>query len=310
MGNSLFSSKKSVDLNFANERDIIRKLTVARISEYDLLVVNQEFSKEDFNKLPPLISELGNQLLKANLISSRGLSAYKEVSAFFKTIIEELYKAHHIILISFAAQLLQFYTIVCEPSFRSHSSYTQWQKFLSDKAIIFGSINNNLFITEYSLILLYNDLCSLIDKCNDAEPNKEHDCEMDLASLNFRAKKLEELKEQIKQWHVNAPDNIFVHYLMFIQQYTVAKLLELHFLIDEKKLSDEAKLQLVDKQTVQIALAKDSIDTMIIIKKKCAEIGIKFAQGTEYTLGQSLFSKFPETTIESFAEQLTLLMSA
>ncbi|EHL29653.1 hypothetical protein [Legionella drancourtii] len=304
MGASMFSINKGVGLSQAANSEIIRKLTALRITGYKDALINQEINEDDEAALNKLTLHLGEKILKVNLIGADGTDAYKAARSQFKRIIEQLSKTK-LSLIVFAAQLLQFYTIICAEQFKPEGDYQEFQQLLANGSNKFGAVNTNLFIIEYQLIKIYNDSVAL----EDANANADALAKEALAHLNLIETQLPRLKESLDQLVIAEPDNVFLHYLLFLHSYTSAKLLELHYILEEKNLSTEEILALSGRQEIYLKAAKDALDTIEQLKQFFKAYKKNYAKGLEFALGQDLLHNLPEHDFHEIRNHLLSLIT-
>jgi flagellar basal body rod protein FlgB len=310
MGSRLFSvSRRAAHCRPANS-EVISKLTAIRVAGYNKKVVDQQLSEQNHKDILLLTKQLGEKVLKVNLINSEGTKVFKAARIQFNEVINNLAQKGTFPLVFYAAQLLQFYTIICDDKFEPNLSPPYFQKLLADNIDNYGDTNSNLFIAEYKLTIIYNNLVSSGDLyANTDAVMQDSDPKMPLLQLKLTLNQLESLKENIDKWLLEATDNVFVHYLSFIYQYTLAKALEFQFVVQERQLSDESKLELSKTQETHLTLAKEALDSLDELNRYFEGRGESYSNGLEFSLGQGLLHKLPETNLNELRTHVISLLS-
>lgn len=309
MGNSMFSLSRAAKMDITKNPDVIKKITAIRVSGYKISLMNQ-LDERDYKVILTLIKELGEKILKVNLINAKGTDTFNEARAKFIDLVNNLPQINRFEVVSYAAQLLQYYTILCDDNFISNSNFSNFNQFLSNNEQKFGTTHNNLFIAEYILILIYNELAlSALSHAEVDEGIKSSDGKMRLGSLRLKSQKLIELNELIKEWTTDAPNNVFVLYLSFIYHYTSARLLEFQYEMQEEKLTEEGQLKLSGAQESHFNLAKEALESIETVIQFDKERGITHSGGLEYSFGQALLNKLPETNMDEMKKHLLSLLA-
>ena len=305
----MFSLSRAAKMNITENPDVIKKITAIRVSGYKISLINQ-LDEQDYKVILILIKELGEKILKVNLINGEGTDTFNEARAKFIDIVNKLPQINRFEVVSYAAQLLQYYTILCDDNFIPHSNFSNFNQLLSNNEQRFGTTKNNLFIAEYILILIYNELAlSALSHAEVDEGIKSSDGKMRLGSLRLKSQKLIELNELITEWTTDAPNNVFVLYLSFIYHYTSARLLEFQYEMQEEKLTEEGQLKLSEAQESHFNLAKEALETIETVIQFDKERGIIHSSGLEYSFGQALLSKLPETNMDEMKKHLLSLLA-
>jgi len=280
-----------------SEKTVIELLVEIRNSDYKPAMVNR-LTMEHLLQINNLVTKLGAKILEAN---SRDAIAYNEARINFSRVIKEL-PENKFVLSSYAAQLLQYYTIVSADEFSPDQGVVEFNDFLYEHRASFGNTYKNLFIAEYKLIKIYNSLCDLIEMHEGTlAPIPAASKEKLISTI---ISELEKLKKQMDQWILDAPDHTFIHYLSFAYYYCYAKTLELHFLENQKMMSEEEKATASDTQHAALKFAKDALKDVENLKNNS-----KFP-GTEFSLGQDLLGKLPIKDFDTIKLHLSELIES
>lgn len=307
MDHRMFSFNKSAKLNSAKNPDIIKKLILIRISGYNLEDIYKEIKEQDYEPLITLVKELGGEILKVNLIHSQGTNQFLTARARFNELINTSVLASKFSLVCYATQLLQFYTLLCDTQFSPNSSIKSFCQFLEEKRHQLGGTDTNLFILEYKIILIYNELSFYLDSYNNSEEPINNNLEQ-LDVFKCISQQLIRLKEYLDHSIIESPNHIFLRYLHFISQYTFAKLIEFKFTM-QNEVSEEGMLELTHRQLIHLNLAKEALEKIEELTLYFQQIGINFVSGVEFSFGQNVLSKFPETQIDRIKKHLISLIS-
>lgn len=296
-------SVRGAGLSHVIDPNIIRKLTAIRVSGYKLPLINQEISITDEKTVSDLVLGLGEKILKVNLIEREGTEHFKAVRTQFKEILTQLSK-NRLALIVYAADLLQFYTIICAQQFNPNGNLHEFQQLLSNGSNKFGETQDNLFIIEYQLTQIYNELVLLGDTFTSTEQTSK-----DLhANFKLIETELHHLRESIDKKILAEPDNVFLQYLSFLHSYASAKHLELRYIVEEKQLSKEEIVELYGLQELFLNAARSAIDQINALNQFYAEYKVQYAKGLEFALGQDLLRRFPEFNLVTLREHLSSLL--
>jgi hypothetical protein len=283
------------------EEAIIRQLIMVRLSGYKPSVA-MSITHSDCHAAEIMVKRIGRKILGAN---------FPEDMATLSSLIEQFDARMHVLLatpdkyrfIVFSAQLLQYYTLLCNEDFDPNESALNFYIFLNKNKKILGQTDNNLFVAEYIIIKSYNDLNNFLDAATGITAP--------IANLEEKAKltlnRLEELKIRLEQWRLDAPDDIFIDYLDFSLNYSRAKAAELIFTLQEKTLNDEEKIGMADLQMLFLNEALLSLRRFEDNNQYHKERKTPLYPGAEYSLGPNLFSKFPVDNIETIKSHLLSL---
>jgi hypothetical protein len=274
-----FKVSKTASLS-GSEQAIIKLLVEIRYSDYKPTLIN-ELSSESLAQIRALMIKLGERILEANC---QNPLLYTEAKINFNRVVKAIPEIKFI-LCSYAAQLVQYFTIVSTDDFTAEQSIVGFNEFLSSNKMQFGDTDKNLFITEYKLIKIYNNLCDLVEEQNGTlAPRPKKDKEELIKVIHSE---LVRIRKQIDLWILDAPENIFVRYLSFCHYYCYAKALEFNFTEHQETLSEEEKLEDAATQDFALKLAQEELVHCEYLKNnsKCS--------GLEFSLGQDVFNKMP-----------------
>lgn len=281
---------------------VIKKLTEIRKSNYKITLINQ-MKVEEFSDLEALVLSMGNKILKANH-NEFNETQLSDTQANFRQTIEFFFASRNKFVITyFSAQLLQYYTIICNDEFKPNTSLQDFLIFLGSNLESFGSVDNNLFITEYKLIKIYNDLCRLTDSSSEenfSTPEIEAECNILLEQLN-------KIKIQVDRWCMDAPSNIFLQYLTFVINYSSAKVIELQYSIKGSSIELDEQNLLHKCQKIFLNASKGNLEKIITLNKEQSHTSV--IAGTEFSLGQNILVKLPNVDLNKIKEHVVSLIS-
>lgn len=290
-------STKKAEVERASGKGIIETLTRIRATNYHIVLVNR-ITESQYPAIKQLAIKLGNKILEENSHEPSGLV---DAQAKFARVIDALFEANNkFAIVSFSAQLLQYYTVISDNDFVAGANLKDFNDFLESRLDAFGSVENNLLITEYQLIKIYNDLSALTDSVTEKiAPIIDMENQIDLLLSNLNVFKL-----KIDQWILDAPNNIFVHYLNFSMNYSCAKALELQCHIQDKTLSTDERLFLSSSQQYYLDAAKQSLQTINALNEQADNPCLS---GSEFSLGQNVLVKIPISDPDSLMRQMSVM---
>lgn len=268
-------------------------------------IYHSNFSKESILKAMQLKKEhdfgglalnLGERILEANE-NTLTKADYKKTNKNFIKRIKDLQKNDAYQLIYFTAQILQYFTVITSKGFSSGFHFRQFQRFLNNHRYEFGEESHNLFLIEYQLIKMCNDLVQYKLSYIAFKPGLMK--EPQSSYLKLIEKSLYSIKTDVESLQKEQVNSIFVHYLLFLMNYTLAELCW-------SKLKEESRvvscLRLADEQKKYVCAAKKEIDEIknaSVEKEKCF--------GLEFGLGAKALFHFPEKNLEKLSKEMALL---
>lgn len=288
-----FFKVKLVSLK-ASEKEIIGKLIHFRLSGYQSSAINH-LTNETMEQIRELAIKFGEQILEVNCPSS---VSYSQAKINFNQIIKKLPPIKFIIG-SYTAQLIQFYTITSSDKFIPEQSSNEFNDFLMANIKEFGSTHQNLFIAEYKLIKIYNDLCDFVDAHEGVLALIPQQKEQ----LDYINTELNQLHGQIKNWLAGDPCNVFTHYLNFASHYCYAKKFELFFKINQHTLTDDEKEDLAFEQNFHLQLAHNSLDEYEALISDPDQV----YSGAEFSLGRNVLEKLPTSSLDEIKSHVASL---
>lgn len=288
--------------------EIIKKLTSIRIDGYKHHKMSQAIKKTDIDEIKVLVKKLGDNILIANILGSGGVDKYTTARTKFHHMLDNfIVQGNKFDITIYAAQLLQYYTVISDDGFTSEFSSQEFEQFLDENCQEkFGDTRKNAFVVEYKLIKIYNDLTTLTDATTGKIAHIVDSDEKTMVLVN----QLIELQTIVSDYLNQAPDNVFPQYLSFVINYTTAKLLELNYRIQDaaiEKLTPEEGLQLSDIQQMYLASAKQALKEIEKLPGYFEEHNMTHVKGTEYSLGQEILHNFPITNLEKATDHLLSL---
>ncbi len=284
--------------------EIIKTLVMIRKSDYNPVKINALLAPE-LLLIKKTAEILGTKILTARLSPSAPYAHFlREKSSFFNTIGHFIQNEQSTFpLVAYTAQLLQYYTIISDPQFFAGTTLLDFEQFLNDNLAKFGKTDKNLFLTEYKLIKIYNDLATLTDTAPNfiatTKPNDE--------TVDFLKTQLRIIQTQVNQWSIDAPDNVFVVYLQFVMHYTYAKMNELEFRQDQSHLENPASsdsLKRVDIQEIHLKNAETSLKEL---KNLMADTST-YTKGLEFSFGQNVLNFLPVKELNNVASHVSELL--
>ncbi len=287
----------------ASEPNIIELLTQVRNANYSVISIHRINDNHLF-QIQELVTDLGQKILGSK--SDADLKITEAHIKLQKVVSELMQTKNKYAIVSFAAQLLQYYTIICDKDFEPQQSLEDFNRLLTKRSA-FGEVSSNLFVMEYRLVKIYNDLITLSDaQMGKIAPIRDGECK-----LGILLEQLAAIKEKIDEWEPQNPDNIFVGYLNFTINYTYAQVLECQFNLQKHKLSEQEKALYADSQKdVFLTAAFDALVKIRTLEQYCNERQMLFAKGAEFSLGQSLLHKMPVDDLKVIQEHVSSLVSA
>ncbi|BCA94654.1 hypothetical protein TUM19329_10150 [Legionella antarctica] len=274
--------------------EIIKKLILLRLSEYSLKRIEKEMTPVYFGQLHVLILELSQRIQKANIIRSGGPIAYKIAKKRFEGLLDAQWYADKVHAIVFGAQLLQYFTIVCDNDFDPNDNIFAFVRFLKYNESRFGNTEDNLFITEYTLIKAYNELCKYDDIYKEIINGNEKTKQMEAAlSIKRLAGKIYTLEQHLALKSAGNSHHIFYQYLAFIISYTRSKITEILFELNIPKELEEEPKKWMSSQRELLVKAHTHLNALDALMQDPERL-----KGAEYSLGWDILYNFPEKSIE------------
>lgn len=302
MSRSRFFEKNSTINQQVINSDIIRKLTAARLSDYNILKISTEFSEHDYPEIKVLINELGSKILKTRFAGENQEDDFTKAREQFLRMTDNFIAGskNKFAVIIYSAQLLQYYTVICQKDLNEKPSCQGFAEFLENYADIFGNANNNPFIVEYKLIKVFNELCMISDSHIEFEKQ--------LTSLMSFLTPLQAIVDELI---LSAPDYVFSQYLVFVINCIRAKVVEINFLMLRNtpgEFSIEEQELHSDAQQIFIREMQSALQTIADLFDTSAERGCVHVKGMEYCFGQDLFVKFPRQNMETMQRNTGMLL--
>lgn len=285
--------------------EVISELTAIRISNYDMFKIQQACYPENVNNIFNLILGLHKKILKAN--SSETDS--KATHIYFIKIVRNLRERDEAQMFYFAAQLLQYCTVLSNKEFLPKSQFKEFQKFQTKNSHYFGDISNNLLLLEYQLIKIYNDLFHFMDSNLLPEPKLTHTMFQnkipgDLELIQKHLIKSQKSIELLKQQSIN---NVFIHYLYFVVNYILAKFSSCKLKVNQSKYNQHFPLELFNEQKKYLHEAKKALEDIMKYTSDTEQHETS-SVGIEYCLGHNLFFQFPEKNIMNIIQHIDELL--
>lgn len=301
MKNQLRSKFFSVPLKPTLYRSVIKKLVAARIKNYDPIWVRHTFSKAVMTEVLSLVKTLAKKILISNFEQTK---EHRKDLTYLNQLLFSLAQRNQKDIIFYAANLLQFYTIICDDFFKNHPSFKDLKQFLNHGQTKFGITTENPFILEYQLIALYNDFDAYSHQLENHLENS--------ASIHSKIQSLEtDFKQiicQLNHLYQSNPDHLFYQNLQFIAYYTMAKFNELELHMKKNQLTAQEVNVLIQQQNTHLKKAQSFLHSISENIQKETRHG-QFALGREYWVNQKIFTKFPEHDLEAMNAHIQQLLT-
>ncbi len=292
-GAERFFSQADNKKNNSLYSEVAEIITKIRLGGYSVAIINR-LEKNELAAIKNMVLELGNNILKEQINSTGFHEAKKE----FTNVISELSASKsRFSFIYYAAQLLQYYTVICDKTSVVDMNGSVFNKFLQDNTGKFGDTSKNPLIAEYQLIKYYNELAKVQDT-----PEK-----ISLSQVSHISEQLNRLTSQVQNWLEDAPDNIFVNYLEFVAFYTCAKALEIQFSKNKSTASEDVLNLLSGSQQGLLQRSQKALSSVDKIVSKYAKEEDN-PHGLEFSFGQMVFNKLPCHDLDKIKEHVLSLL--
>jgi hypothetical protein len=200
--------------------------------------------------------------------------------------------------IFFAAQFLQFYTVICNQELAKITEVSQFYHFLELHSQQFGDFSNNYFIEECLLIKIYNKISELDEKfeseAKDDETRFKRILIYDLQKLKYLLSQISlSMDKDIK----DSPKRLFLNYLDIILNYTQALKIEFEMKLNLDNPANEYLVSMNEQQQNYFKNIQDCIH----------EIESGTYQMDLFLMGDDLFSRFPIKSFVNFKSHISSL---
>lgn len=259
------------------------------------------FRISNYSKFPTIPDDLLSEMMKlAQTLTKKILSIQKpkediehlmqRYQACLNTISNDGVQEH---LALHAAQLLQYFTILCEPVNLSELDASGLFDFLNENKTRLGSTEKNVFLIEYQTTKIYNDLWHY----HDALLHKVAPVDKMEFKLELLQKRITELAATVAELKGTFKDDVFCEYLHFSLQYTSALLVKVDYLLKKQDLTDDEAVQYEFVQKMYLASACESLRVIERLEKE-AESNHTLAVGEISFLGQGFSKKYSPDQIQ------------
>lgn len=244
----------------------------------------RDLSNDDYKALKQLVIKIGNKLIKEDLIKEERLNLYPVAKSNYAKIIHGMSQpSNKFCFIRYAAQLIQYFTLLREQQCSNELDLQDFHQFLLINEVV--NANMNLYLVENQILIIYRDLFKLEETAGKSRLTRAA-VEHKLASINLQ---LEKLREIIDNGKIDAPYNVFVFYLSCIINHSYLKYLEV---CDSLQASVGEESEISELKIGYLKLANDDLKSIETIKDSCAQLNISYAYGYEFSFGQDIFKKF------------------
>lgn len=268
----------------------IKQLIQLRQGGFPVLEM-KKVTPEDYAAVRALSADLGMRLNYTNLEAAGKLKThYSTCRLKYHKVLEacaealEKNPAFGFGFLRFSSDLLQFYTLKCDPSLGTKPQTAEnFRALREEKKDTFGNTSKNLLVIENELLLVWNDLARLEDQM------RQFSTEAFLAELDKLMNILHETAF-LKQHS----SHIFCCYLSLVSHYTYAKAAELEFKARQATLEPAVMQQFCLVQQKFLQEAQEDLQHIQEIREYIEYRGSSApAIGEEYCLGQQLLSSLP-----------------
>jgi hypothetical protein len=277
-----------------NNKQIIKILTLFRLANYPKTI---RISAETLSYLKTFIQDLTDKILDTTIKDSSEREIAK--SNFSESIKDFFVETNIVNALTFSAQLLQYYTMLNHQEVLASLDSAGFVDFLQSKSKTLGISDLNLFIMEYKLIKIYNDLClfdasikSYVAPVSNLSIKKER-----LLGL------LADLGPRIIELVSKERDNIFYHYLHFCFCYCNAKVMDFEAYTKAKPISLEEDHSFFATQQLYLEQAFLNLENIERIQADAEDCKIGF-HGQIFSLGRHIFDHLPSNNIASIKAHL------
>jgi hypothetical protein len=277
-----------------NNKHILRELIKIRINDYKIDRENELFYSYNLQSLIGLILGIIKKIIYTN--NENDIQANQMQYEHLKQQLSFLAKEKPDSFIFFSSQLVQYYTIICDSELASINTFSKILNYIENKREHFGDVSKNLFIIEYYLIKLYNE----IFRCKEEFEHASDTVKTNLKKwLDYDRKKyssfLTHLSTILEEKIVHFPHSIYNNYLNVVLNYTHALIVEYQLRINADTYQDQEKPPeaFFENQQNYFKKIEKSLDVLEtkINKSSCFE---------PFLLGSDIFSNFPIKTIPEF----------
>ena len=292
MARSRFFEATSSPIPEGIDTDILDRLTPIMLSGCPYSDINREFSEDDYDELAGVMSGFGEYFLRGRCLVRGTLESLPEARASLASMISgfiSIAAKNKFAIVSYCAQLLQFYLMVSNKAFTTGFCVSQLHDFLRGSRHVMGNTGNNPFVVEYQLLKIYNQLGRLRE-------TRHENTALIQEELVILTSALENLLPEIGKFTQQGPDYLFSHYLDYMINMTWAKAIELG-----------AALSPMDKQyhttrvEAYLANANRAMDTIKTLQSSCESRNASHQKGMEFCFGLDLFDRFQLNGLEEVA---------
>jgi len=269
-------------------------------SEILVLAENEEIK----DNIKDLCLIMGSKLIKKELENEGNLFTFLESKKHFNEVLKAMQcKKTFVLLIHFAWDLLQFYTVVCDPKLQEQTTLAQLNKFLRIKESIFGNCDNNPFILEYKILTMYNEVVKLLEKI------EREIVDVDAANIKLDnlLTALAEMQATAKKMHDATPFDSFIIYLNFAIKYTSSQLAEAKFKANEKSYAIGDKETIASQQKLFFIAAQEELIKIKEIRDFTIDTCQSFILGEQYSFGRPILRKLPAISLEDVYKHVSHL---
>lgn len=233
----LFSKTSSKTTEY--DTKLIQNLIRVKISNYNVKVMKEILGDIDMSSVNDLIKCLSKQVIeKISHLKRNPPSTFYLKWRNFRKILDELMRKHPYVILSYAAKLLQYYTLISDKSLTKAKSFKSFHDELIIKKISYGH-RDNPFMIYHEIIMIQKDL--------------KNSQKLSYKELDFILNNLFSLEKNIDHLLINLPDNLFIFSLNHRVKTTIVNFLSLKILDEKsdlkekyKKLSEDAYQNLIE----------------------------------------------------------------
>lgn len=280
-----------------NKINFVKELTKFRLNNYPL-------EKDSFLFQPPHLDELMSIMIeiseKTILSSSKNALEAGKQCELAKKNITQLASQSPVLFIFFSAQLVHYFTIICDVELSAKINFAGKLNFLESKQELYGDISNNIFLLDYFIPVIYNEIFRCEDSLEKMSPPEKL---YKKKWLGHDEKKMELFIDSVlttlNALKVKFPSLLIIDYLLVMYNYTRALLNEYFFKLHDEEYAEKAPTIPAEQELHYINQVKDCF---LKLEKNLAVSTVD-----PFFLGQTLLEKFPAKSIAEFKNHLDSL---
>lgn len=277
--------------------NFVKELTKFRLNNYELEKKSFLFQPSHLDNLIDMIIEITEKTIQSS--SKNALEAEKKCALAKKNI--TLFASQNpSLFMFFSAQLIHYFTIICDVELSAKINFAGKLNFLESKKEIYADISNNIFLLDYFIPIIYNEVFRCEDSLEKMSPQEKL---YKRKWLGHDEKKMElfidNVLSTLNAFKVKFPSLLMIDYLLVMYNYTRALLNEYFFKLHPEEYVEKAPTIPAEQELHYINQAKDCFITL--------EKNIAASTVDPFFLGQTVLEKFPAKSVAEFKRHLDSL---